>query len=74
MPIYGYFRYFNYALFMLLGQLSSGNFVASPAQGVSNFRTIQMDHGVLLSEGCTMIYLDSSEVGYLLSWGCHIIT
>ena len=74
MPIYDYFRYFRYALFLLLGQLSSGDFEASPAQRVSNLRTIQIDHGAALTEGCTMIYLDSSEVGYSLRWGCFKTT
>ena len=71
MPIYGYFRYFRYALFLLLGQLPSGNFVAFPAQRVSNFRTNQIAYCALLGEGCTISYLDSSEVRYSLSWGCH---
>ena len=49
MPIYGYFRYFSTAPFVLVGQLTSDNFVASPAQRVSNFRTIQIDHSAPIS-------------------------
>ena len=40
---YGNFRYFNIPPFVRWGKLPPGNFVASPAQRVSNFRTIQIE-------------------------------